>query len=402
MRDENRENLPDGVSLLAGVFEVDDTPWEPFSRQVTDFLSGLSDRIRALPRTEAGEEIRSLGFWLRRAHLLELKERYHRPENLGLGLSFHIAPSNVPLMFVYTMSIGLLAGNTCRVRLSERRSDVDNRLCRLIDECLQDEGFSSMRDRISVVAYARENRELTERFSRECDARIVWGGDKTVEEIRKIPMKPSASELVFPDRTSIAVLGAEAVAGLDGEELRILADRFYNDTYGMDQNACSCPKIVFWQEEEAETGRKASDRFWNAVAEASERYALSEIKVSQKYGALWECAGLDAGIRQVKRWKNRLYVLEALDIPEGSSESWMQFGSFLEYHMKGKEDWLKAVSEKTQTVVFFGVEREGLRNAARLHRVKGTHRIVPVGQALQMDLIWDGKDLIGHLSRIIH
>lgn len=394
--------LPAGAVLLSGSADPDDTPWEPFADMTMEFLGALSDRIRGLKRTEAGEEIKSLGFWLRKSHLMEFKETYDRPESLGLGQTFHIAPSNVPLMFVYSMAIGLLAGNTCRVRLSERRSGEDEKLCKLIDEVLKEERFSLMRNRISIVSYDRENRELTEQFSRECDARIIWGGDRTVEEIRKIPMKPRASELVFPDRTSIAVLGAEAVLALSEEDLNLLAGRFYNDTYGMDQNACSCPKLVFWQEEGKEAGRQASDRFWNAVAAASERYALSEIKVSQKYGALWECAGLDAQIRQVRRWKNRLYVLETVDIPESSSESRMQFGSFLEYHMKEKEDWLRSVSEKTQTVTFFGVDREGLRNAVLLQRVKGTHRIVPVGQALQMDLIWDGKDLIGHLSRTVH
>lgn len=387
---------------MAGVEDPGDTPWEPFEDTTMEFLGALSERIRALKRTEAGEEMKSLGFWLRRSHLTELKKNYDRPGNLGLGQSFHIAPSNVPLMFGYSMAIGLLAGNTCRIRLSERRSGDDEKLCKLIGEGLNEKRFSSMRDRISVVSYDRENREITERFSRECDVRIIWGGDRTVEEIRKIPMKPQASELVFPDRTSIAVLGAEAVLALSEEELELLAIRFYNDTYGMDQNACSCPKIVFWQEQEEEAGRKASDRFWDAVSRASERYALSEIKVSQKYGALWECAGLDANIRRVRRWKNRLYVLEAVDIPGNVSESRMQFGSFLEYHMKEKEDWIRAVSERTQTVAFFGADRESLRDTVLLHRVKGTHRIVPVGQALQMDLIWDGKDLIGHLSRTIH
>ena len=401
MRDNTYFEIPEGVTILAGAAQLENTPWEPFSTSVMNFLNTLSEMIRRLPGKEAGEEIKALGFWLRRAHLMEYKENFERTGALGLGLSFHIAPSNVPLMSGYSMAIGLLAGNACLVRLSRRHSLMDEKLCKLIDQILSEERFSGFRKRISFVTYDRERRDVTELFSRKCDARIIWGGNDTVEDIRSIPLNPAAAEVVFSDRTSMAVFSAEAVTALSDEDLKILADRFYNDTYGMDQNACSCPKIVFWKENEKETGRKASDRFWCAVAEASERYALSEIKVSLKYGALWECAGLDAKIQRIRRWKNRLYVLETSDIPEGTSGSWMQFGSFLEYHMRGEEDWTDAVSENTQTLVFFGIDRESLRNTVLTRRLKGTHRIVPAGQALQMDLVWDGKDLIGQLSRMI-
>lgn len=77
----------------------------------------------------------------------------------------------------------------------------------------------------------------------------------TVEEIRKIPIGPSASEVVFPDRASIAVFDADAVLALSEEGLAETAMRFYNDTFSMDQNACACPRAVFWREELSKNGR---------------------------------------------------------------------------------------------------------------------------------------------------
>ena len=368
MKDDN------GVRRLAGTREPANIPFPPFDTRVLDFLDALSQAIRMLPREEAGEELRALGFWLRRTHLLDLKERYAggsspEPENrLGLGLSFHIAPANVPLMLDYLLS---------------------------------EDGFACMRERISIVSYDRENMDTTQAFSQKCDVRIVWGGDETVRAVRNAVLKPSAAEVVFPDRTAISVLGAEAVAALGEEELRQLAAYFYNDTYGMDQNACSCPKAVFWQEADTEAGKRASERFWNAVAAASERYALSEIKVSQKYGALWELMSSGAKVKRVQRWKNRLYVVESEDIPGEALGSWMQFGSFLEYHMKSGEEWTEAVSEKTQTLTFFGVDGAALRETVLSRGLRGIFRIVPVGQALWMDVVWDGKDLIRLLSRSV-
>ena len=79
----------------------------------------------------------------------------------------------------------------------------------------------------------------------------------------------------------------------------------------------------------------------------------------------------------------------------------MRFGSFLEYHMKNGEEWISAVSEKTQALVYFGVEKQELRECVLHHRLRGTHQIVPVAQTLWMDLVWDGKDMIQLLSRTI-
>ncbi|MCI8512483.1 MAG: hypothetical protein HFE83_10900 [Lachnospiraceae bacterium] len=397
----NEERIPDGVTRLAGGYELEAAPMEPFAPVVMDFLSRLSDEIRAIPRREASEEMKALGFWLRRAHLLELRRAYGRENALGLGIVFHIAPANVPLLFAYSCAIGLLAGNACRVRVSGRRNTDCERLCSLIGELLSEEGFLFIRRRISILSYDRAFTDLTRQFSLECDARVIWGGDRTVEEIRAIPLRPQAMELAFPDRTSLCVMNPEALLALSDEALTNLAIRFYNDTYGMDQNACSCPKLVCWQTAEEARREHASKRFWDAVAEASKRYALSEIKVSQKYGALWERVGLDADIRQIRRWSNRLYVLELGAVSEGFSESRMQFGSFLEYHMKQNDEWTGAVSEKVQTLTFFGVERDCLLKTVREKRLRGIQRIVPVGQALFMDLTWDGKDLIACLSRTI-
>ena len=189
----------EAVTLLAGEMEITSVPEIPFEETTMEFLSALSERIRELPRMLSGEEMRSLGFWLRRSNLESYKKRYENSGfRLGLGQTFHIAPSNVPLLFVYTMAIGLLAGNSCRVRVSARRNTESEKVCELIDELLGLPEFQVLKRRISIVTYGRENRETTEKFSRECDGRVIWGGDMTVEEIRKIPIGPSASEVVFP------------------------------------------------------------------------------------------------------------------------------------------------------------------------------------------------------------
>ena len=54
------------------------------------------------------------------------------PPRLGRGLLFHVAPSNVPTMFVYTYVIAILAGNANIIRLSTRRGETEAELCGIL------------------------------------------------------------------------------------------------------------------------------------------------------------------------------------------------------------------------------------------------------------------------------
>ena len=59
------------------------------------------------------------------------------------------------------------------------------------------------------------------------------------------------------------------------------------------------------------------------------------------------------------------------------------------------------VNNKYQTLTYFGVDKNILENFIIENSVSGIDRIVPVGRALDMDLGWDGYDVISYLSRIV-
>ena len=76
-------------------------------------------RIREFP------ELASLAHWFRSARIRDLKQARVAPLNgvvRGRGLIFHLAPSNVDSVAIYSWLIALLAGNTNLVRVSQRRS----------------------------------------------------------------------------------------------------------------------------------------------------------------------------------------------------------------------------------------------------------------------------------------
>ena len=59
------------------------------------------------------------------------------------------------------------------------------------------------------------------------------------------------------------------------------------------------------------------------------------------------------------------------------------------------------VNEKYQTLVYYGLSPIQLSEFVVNNQLRGIDRIVPVGQALDIDVIWDGYDLVRTLSRIV-
>lgn len=383
---------------LAGVERPDPQPWAPFDPRATAFLRALSEAILHDPVLRRQEDAAAFAFWCRGSRLEALAKRHASPlPRLGRGLAFHLAPSNVPGLFAYSLAAGLLAGNANLVRLSSRRAEAERDLLRLMDRVLAD--HPEVRARTGLVTYPRKSGYTAELCAR-CDVRVVWGGDATVAALRALPMPPHAVELAFPDRKSLALLSQRALTGLEGESLRILAHRFYNDAYSMDQNACSSPQLVLWLEDGGDPSCRS--RWWEAVAaEAAERYPFGAFQAARKLEQL--CRSVMTGPpAQVERYRgNYLYVVRLQELPERVDALQGGFGLFYEGRLSALEELLPLLSPKVQTLVCGGLEPSELAGYLAQNHARGVDRVVPLGRALEMDTIWDGKDLIAALSRIL-
>lgn len=393
--------MRDDVTVLAGTSRPSGQPWGPFDPRAVEFLAQLSEVILRDPGARRQEAVSAFGFWCRRAHLRALERRHAQSElRLGRGLVFHVAPSNVPVMFAYSYAVGLLAGNANIVRLSSRRGEEDAALLTLLRRVLGQ--HEEVEERTAFVSYGRSD-EITAEFCARCDARVVWGGDATVAALRAMPMPPHAVELVFPDRWSLAVFSQAAISVLTGEERAALAHRFYNDTYQMDQNACSSPQLVLWLED----GGSAEGRrlWWEAVAEeAGRRYPFGHYQAARKLEKLCLDAMtmVDPPIVSVERYAgNKLYVAGLDTLPADPTVLRGGFGLFFQCGLADLEALPALLGPKVQTVVCGGLEPGRVARLLAERGCAGADRVVTLGQALEMDTIWDGKDLIACLSRII-
>lgn len=376
-------------------------PLRPFAPEALDFLSALSATLLKEREAKAYPDVITFAYFCRKAHLARLQEEYagQLDDRLGRGVVFHIAPSNVPINFAYSLTAALLSGNGSIVKASSRDFPQTRIVCRAMEKLLT-EDFAALAPYVCVVTYPREAQEVTEAFSARCHARVIWGGDETVRRVREAALPPRAVEVAFADRYSLLCIRPEAVTALSEEELERLAKDFYNDTYLTDQNACTSPRLIYWVGER--DSREASERFFRAVgAYARQRYELAPVVAVDKLTAACRTAMSLEGAEIVTapdNWVARVRVKrlcpELYDLRSPG-------GFFLEYAAPTLDALRDFVTPRVQTLSYLGFQPEKLRHFVLENRLTGIDRIAPVGHTMDFALTWDGYDLIRTLSRSV-
>lgn len=385
-----------GVNFVVGAEVVSRTPLSPFSTDAVAFFSQLSKNLLRLSESRRYPDITAFGFWCRKANLQAMEAMYPDAETrLGRGLCLHIAPGNVPINFAFSYAFGLLAGCSNLVRLPSKSFPQVDLVCREIAALLPQ--YPEIEARTAMVRYPASD-EITAHWSRQADARIIWGGDGTVAALRALPSSPRCVDVCFADRYSICLLDPNAIAQATEQTVDALAEQFYNDTYLMDQNACSSPQLVVWKTK-CQTGRQ---RFWDAVFRVARRqYSLQDAVSVDKYTQLLSDILCYDEISSVWKKENFLYGVKLAALPEDTTGLRGKSGYFYEYQMKDWAELGKIVTEKYQTVTYFGLDAAEIHRFVMEHRLRGIDRIVPVGKALDIGIVWDGYDLIRTLSRQI-
>lgn len=380
------------MEWLHGSMEtLEERPVVPFADEVIEELDVLSKALMRDPASRQFPDVVTFAFFCRRGNLMKLKEQYATSAiRLGWGLVFHIAPSNVPVNFAYSVVAGLLAGDTNVVRVSQKQfPQVD-----IIVKQMREIGMH----RVAVVRYPHES-NANEVFSSMCNVRVIWGGDATIETIRKNAIPSRAFDICFADRYSIAAIRPKAMLAASDEEIVKLAERFYNDTYLFDQNACSAPHLVCW--EKSDDLVPVKKRFWDAVYEyAKARYQFQDVMAVDKLTALYKQAvAMPTHEEETKDNVLRRVKIELL--PSDIDSFRCAGGYFTECEVESLDAIAPIVSSKYQTLAYYGFEHEELEAFVQRNRLTGIDRIVPFGETTTFALTWDGMNLIDKMSRIV-
>lgn len=399
----------------------------PFSDITVEFLTALAN---SLMQTRVAELV-ALGFWLRKKHLRELQvefESHYTTANSArsqmssgdiqasraanqitiahpLGCVFHVTPANVDTMFIYSWVCSLLVGNSNIVRVSQQESPIKKQLLITLRQLLQQARFAEIAKRNVFVQYQHQQ-SITSYFSARADARVLWGGDEAIRQIRQVNAKPTTRDISFADRYSVALINLSALASDSRQrtqQITELALRLWRDTKPYSQLACSSPKCVLWLGDRSEHQGYLDELLGAVNALALPDAEVTELKTQHLVTAqLAQAKGYTARTR----FNDGILAIELnRDISQQATEQLIAWhtgqGCFYLRQVRHLQEVTAMVGRRCQTLSVWGVTTEDLVKLLGEVPIAGIDRVVAVGQALDFQPIWDGYDLLAQLSRVV-
>lgn len=362
------------------------------------YCKALSQALLNCQVARQFSDLMALGYWLRPSNIERLLEPYRALELRPLGSVFHVAPGNVDSLFVYSGILSVLCGNINTVRLSDKGGGSTDILCKLVAELSA--SHPEVTARFQLVRSHRDACELLQ-LQKEIDGRILWGSDEGIQALRLISIPAHARELTFANKLSLALVDTISVLHAEVSDLKQLARNFSRDNLTFAQQACSSAKVLVWRGEEC-LMEEAQQKFWQALsqflasAEGQEKYTLSE---AEHYCALNNAQNLVMnGIAEQLQVCGHYIRIRGNSLHHNLLEAHQGCGLFVELKINQLAELTPQLTSQHQTLAYWGISDQEV-NAWLDTCLVGIDRVVPIGQALDFNVIWDGVDLIQALSR---
>ena len=385
------------IKIIIGNYNFKDGPFEIFDQNIIFFLDEISKEILKNNESKKFPDLITFGFWCRANNIKSLLKNYNFFKNrIGRGSVLHITPSNVPTNFAYSMVFGLLSGNNNIIRLPSKKFFQIEILCKILKKLSKRKNLKKIFNRLLLIRYENSD-SISSELSKEVEARIIWGGDKTINKFKTFTTKPRCIDLTFADRYSISLINSNMLIKLNNSQLSILAQKFFNDTYTMDQFGCSSPNTVFW----IGNNNAYKNKFWIELRKiVNQKYNLDLSGTNKKISNL-----MNLTLNENKKLKININNFNLIKLNKSKFEfdnfDNVNFGTFTEINLNNLNQLSKYVSDKLQTLTYYGVEFDFIKKFIIKNKLKGIDRIVPIGRAFDLTPEWDGVDIIATLSRTI-
>ncbi|MDF2391385.1 acyl-CoA reductase [Aeromonas sp. 2MA4] len=357
-------------------------PLPCFAPVICDFVAALSIRLQQEGRRHP--DLAAFGFWLRPRQLAREQQRLQGRG--AVGVVFHLVPSNVPTVAFYSWLMALLMGNPCVVRLSSRRDPVQDAMLAILNDLFRQVEWQEIAMRTRFIRYDHDE-GITSWLSARCRLRIIWGGDETIRQVRAIPLSPSAQEVVFPDRRSMAVLDNHWLAGLDAVGWQQTLGALQQDCTRFNQQACASPTTLCWLGE-------PDDELRHRLLEALfAPFADDPALVMERLIHSQQNAALD-GEMQLSTFPGVTLLTPAASLRLAHVGG----GTVAEFVADSLNELLLQPWDM-QTCVWVGANKAQLEDALPNAPVCRIDRVVAPGQALAFEWHWDGIDMLHVCSR---
>lgn len=381
--------------------KIEGLPSTPFNSEILNFFQELSKELTGSSRTsERSADAIAFGYWLRPSNLLAMQNHFQSvqvitsTQRVPAGVVFHIAPSNVEVLFAYSWAVATLCGCVSNVRVSTKHTSFTEDLIGTIEKITTKCGLVP---RWSFFSAPKDEIDTTAELARTCDSIVIWGGDQTVSNIRKLPRKPDSTEVVFPDRESISVINCAVFDRSTDDELLALASSLSRDIASFGQQACSSPKLLCWVGGTPSRQKRVwfFERLGALIGERGFSPTSSEVMARTSYV---HRLAANEGSRVKLALFHSLQVLESVDgvVPRLNHPG---CGLIIEQTLPSLSDLELFLKPGDQTISQFGYSPKEWALPISEWGTQAPKRIVPIGAALDFHFIWDGHDLIQEFTR---
>ena len=393
---QDKENS--GIRIELGKFpKSEDNYLSIFDRKIINFLDELSVEIINNFESRKFPDLIDFGFWCRKKNIIKISEKIYNKYRIPKGIALHIAPSNVAMNCAFSMGIGLLSGCKNIIRLPSKKFKQIDLLIKIIKKILKKKFFFILNNYICFVRYEKSDC-ISRNLSLISDVRLIWGGDKTAKLFKSFPTKLKCNDLIFPNKYSGSILNFKEISNLSKVNLENLAKKFYSDTYTMDQLGCSSPKIIFLI-----NYKKKDEYFWKLLEKCVKKNYENDFSVTNKKiynlnllsikNKINKSEFYNFKVNLIKLKKNENLNLQDIDK--------ISYGTFIVINIKNLNEIKKYLKYNFQTLTYFGFEKSKLEKEFLIKNFKNIDRIVKVGQAFNMSIVWDGYNIIEGMTKVV-
>jgi hypothetical protein len=240
---------------------------------------------------------------------------------------------------------------------------------------------------------------VNQALCRYSDVRVVWGGDGKIRAFESMPLRNGGKSIWFGDRYSYTVVSGQALEGATADEIAELARKLALDIFTFDQMGCSSPHKIYIVGNSDAHGRAVATLIRDVGCAARRRGV--EIPPSHTVFKLTEAMALAGSERGalIPRLSGELMSVVFPQIRD--AEDRVGGGFIVVEFIMDIAALIERVRTAHQTLTYYGFTKAELDDFAKVATLSGLSRIVPIGQALSFDSIWDGYELLRELTRTI-
>lgn len=311
------------------------------------------------------------------------------------GIVYHIPSSNILLMPFYTWISSFLCGNNNLVRLSNsiQKKEIEN-LVKILDEVLGPDY------QYGQIFFEDNSENLNSVIaSLHCDVRIIWGNNNTINEIKKNQQTNASLDIAFRTRFSAALIDCNYYLRQSSQDKERFAKLFLNDSLNLSFKACSSPHLIFFKGKKQEftatkkdflkllSSNKIKNNFESGIISTENLFKTQKSIIDRKQDLVDELIF------------GRLFIEKSLD-------------EFSRMHLKDLDhanciirfesinDFINSWHKDIQTLSYLPTDNvEFLKKLKNELAFKSPDRIVPIGNALKFDVVWDGINFFEVLTK---